>query len=211
MKLAVLGSTGRTGKLVVQHALDRGHHVKALGRRAESITIAHPHLAIVQADAHDTEAIDAALTGCDAVVSALGIGASRKPTTVYSDGARNVLTAMASHHIDRLAVISASPAGERSDQPLLDRRVMMPILDLFFGTSYQDMRRMEALLSASDVNWISLRPPRLLDRPRTGAYRIQPDLPLPKARQITFSDLAMALLDVLDRPELYRHVCSVAN
>ena len=147
MKLGVLGSTGRTGKLVVQHALDRGHDVKALARRPETVTVAHPHLAVVQADAHDAEAINAALAGCDAVISALGIGASRKPTTVYSDGARNVLSAMASHNIDRLAVISASPAGDRSEQPFMDRRVMMPILDLFFGTSYQDMRRMEAVLA----------------------------------------------------------------
>jgi putative NADH-flavin reductase len=151
------------------------------------------------------------LAGCDAIVSALGIGASCKPTTVYSDGARNVLTAMASHNIDRLAVISAAPADDRSAKPLLDRRVMMPILDLFFGASYDDMRRMEAVLGASDVNWISLRPPRLLDRPGVGAYRVQPGLPLPKARHIIFSDLAIALLDVLDRPDLYRHVCSVAN
>ena len=166
MKLAVLGSTGRTGKLVVQHALDRGHHVQALARRPETVTLVHPDLTVAQADAHDAEAIDAALAGCDAIVSALGFGANRRPTTLYSDGARNVLTAMASHNIDRLSVISAAPAGDRSAQPLLDRRVMMPILDLFFGASYDDMRRMEAVLGASDVNWISLRPPRLVDRPR---------------------------------------------
>lgn len=62
---------------------------------------------------------------------------------------------------------------------------MMPILDLFFGASYDDMRRMEAVLGASDVNWISLRPPRLVDRPGVGAYRVQSDLPLPKAPRIS--------------------------
>ena len=211
MKLAVLGSTGRTGKLVLQHALDRGHHVNALARRLDAVTIVHPRLALFQADVHDSAAINAALAGCDGVVSALGIGASRKPTTVYSEGIRNVLRAMSAHNVDRLSVISASPAGDRSAQPLLDRRLMMPILDQFFGASYQDMRRMEGVLSASNVNWVSLRPPRLLDRPSRGTYRVQPDLPLPNARQITYSDLAAALIDVLDRPDLYRHVCSIAN
>jgi uncharacterized protein len=72
MKVAVLGSTGRTGKRVVQHALDRGHHVQALARRPETVTLVHPYLIVVQADAHDAEALDATLAGCDAIVSALG-------------------------------------------------------------------------------------------------------------------------------------------
>lgn len=79
MRIAVLGSTGRTGKLVVQHVMGRGHHVQALARRPETVTLVHPDLTVAQADAHDAEAIDAALAGCDAIISALGFRRESPP------------------------------------------------------------------------------------------------------------------------------------
>ncbi|WP_073386350.1 NAD(P)H-binding protein [Jatrophihabitans endophyticus] len=89
----------------------------------------------------------------------------------------------------------------------------MPVLDRFFGASYADMARMETVLvhSPAPVQWVSLRPPRLLDRPGRNSYRIQVDQPLPRARSITYADLATALLDARDRPDLFRHVAYVAN
>jgi hypothetical protein len=73
------------------------------------------------------------------------------------------------------------------------------------------MRRMEAILQeTAEVDWISLHPPRLVNKPAKGAYRID-TRPLPKARAITYGDLATALLDSLTRQDLYRHAAYVAN
>jgi nucleoside-diphosphate-sugar epimerase len=74
------------------------------------------------------------------VVSALGVGTSRARTRVYSEGIANVLEAMRSHGIGRLAVISAAPVGPRGEQPFLERRVVMPVLERLFAC-YEDMRR----------------------------------------------------------------------
>jgi hypothetical protein len=111
----------------------------------------------------------------------------------------------------KLAVISAVPAGPWDAQPLFQRRIALPILQRLFGASYDDMRRMEAILQdATDVDWISLRPPRLVDKPPKGTYRID-TRPLANARAITYGDLATALLDSLTRKDLYRHTAYVAN
>lgn len=144
-------------------------------------------------------------------MSALGIGASRQPTVVYSTGIANVLKAMGSQSISRLAVISAAPVGPRSEQPFLQRHVLMPVLDRVFGATYDDMRRMEDRLRASAVDWVALRPPRLVDKPATGRYRVDATGPLPKGRRITYADLATALLDALDNPDLYRRTAYVTN
>ena len=84
------------------------------------------------------------------------------------------------------------------------------MLHRFFGASYDDMARMEAILRACDLDWVCLRPPRLVDRPATGSYRLGPDGHLDRARKISTSDLATALLDVLDRRDLYRRSTIVA-
>ncbi|CAI7978166.1 NAD-dependent epimerase/dehydratase [Frankia sp. Hr75.2] len=211
MKIAVVGATGRTGALVVEQALARGHRVTAVARRPEAVPARHDNLQVAAADVLDRDTLLPALAGVEAVVSALGAAAGREPTTVYSTGVRNLLGAMRAGGAGTIAVISATPAGPRGELPFLERRLMMPVLDRFFGEAYADMRRMEDILRTSDADWISVRPPRLIARPGTGSYRVATEAPLPRARSITYSDLAMALLDVLDRRDLHRRAVTVAH
>lgn len=157
---------------MVSQALARGHQVIAVARHPNVAAVQDARLASVASDVLDQDSVIQALAGADSVVSALGIGASRDPTVVYSQGTANILRAMDVHAIRKLAVISAAPVGPRTEQPLLQRRIVMPILERIFGATYHDMRRMEAELERSELDWVSLRPPRLLDKPATGSYRI---------------------------------------
>jgi putative NADH-flavin reductase len=211
MHIAVIGATGHTGRHVVTQALARGAHVSALARHPDRLTIRSDRLTSSATDVLDPAALTDALAGCEAVVSALGVGTSRAATELYSRGVTNVLTAMAAHRIRRLSVISAAPAGPRAQQPLLERRVIMPILDRLFGATYRDMRKMEGVLDSSDLDWICLRPPRLVDKVAEGHYRVDVGKPLPKSRTLTFADLAAALLDSLDRTDLWRQHVYIAN
>ena len=210
-RIAVIGANGHTGRIVVEHALVAGHEVIAVARRHEPSETEADNLIKARADVRDPDALTRALHGADAVVSALGIGTSRAPTDVYSTGMRNTLSAMRSNGAATLTVISAVPAAPWADQPAVQRRIALPILQRIFGATYDDMRRMEAiLLETTDIDWIALRPPRLLDKPPKGSYRIDTQ-PLSKARAITYGDLAAALLESLSRPDLYRHAAYVAN
>jgi putative NADH-flavin reductase len=210
MKIGVVGATGRTGMQVVEQALVRGQDVVALARHAEALP-RYPGMVGATADVLDRAVVAELLAGTDAVVSTLGIGASKEPTVVYSEGIANVLHAMDTHGIRKLAVISAVPAGPRVEQPFMQRHVIIPILERVFGASYDDMRRMEELLHGSYLDWVCLRPPRLVSKKPTGRYRLDASRPLAKARSITYADLATALLDSLDRPDLYRRTAYVAN
>jgi putative NADH-flavin reductase len=185
VQIAIAGAAGRTGLQVTDHALDRGHRVKALARRPESILRQSDRLATVAIDVLDRDALADALAGCDAVISTLGVGTSRAPTQLYSQGIANVLHAMHVHTVRRLAVVSTAPVGPRDQQPFLERRIAMPILDRLFRSTYDDMRRMEAVLGQSDVDWVCLRPPRLVAKNAVGAYRLDADRPLAKARSLT--------------------------
>jgi putative NADH-flavin reductase len=210
MKIAVIGANGHTGRIVVKDALARGHQVVAVARTDQVSEPDDHNLTNARADVRDAGALMHALVGTDAVISALGVGASRAATDVYSTGVSNTLAAMKSNGAAKLAVISAVPAGPSAELPILQRRIAVPLLRRIFGF-YDDMRRMEAILGeATEVDWISLRPPRLVNRRPRGRYRI--DLhPLPKGRAITYGDLATALLDSLERQDLYRHAAYVAN
>ena len=211
MKIAVIGAAGRTGRQVVRQALDRGHEVVAVARSPEKLRIAGERLTVAPADVHDAGALATAVVGADAIVTTFGAAAGRQPTDVYSAGMTNVLAAMDGDGIRRLAVISASPVGPRAEQPTALRLLVLPILDRVFGGAYADLRRMEAVLSRrGDLQWTCLRPPRLVDRPAKGAYRLD-RRPLPRSRSLTYPDLATALLDCSDGTEARSGMLFVAN
>jgi uncharacterized protein len=93
MRIAVLGATGGTGRLLVAQALERGHQVDAIVRDPGLATFpARPDLAIHQGDVHDEASIAAAIAPGAVVVSALGL-ASRKDAGTLTAGARAVLAA----------------------------------------------------------------------------------------------------------------------
>jgi uncharacterized protein YbjT (DUF2867 family) len=69
MNLTVLGATGTQ---LVEQALAAGHHVTALARWPEKLTITNPNLHVVQGDATDRAAVTQAMKGADAVISTLG-------------------------------------------------------------------------------------------------------------------------------------------
>lgn len=210
MRLGVIGAAGRTGRLVVEQALSRGHQVRALARQPEKIGLQHPELDTVPVDVRDAGALTAAVAGCDALLSTIGGALSRGATDLYSQGVANELQAMAANKITILQVVSAAPAGPLQEQPFAARQIMFPVLWRFFGNQYEDTRRMEAVLRSSTVDWIVLRPPRLVSKPATGNYRVDTK-PLDRTRRITYPDLAAALLDLLARDDLSRKAVYVAN
>jgi uncharacterized protein YbjT (DUF2867 family) len=174
MRITVFGATGPTGRRVVEQALAAGHRVVAVARRPEDVP-AREGLTVVAADATDPQAVDAAVAGSDAVLSALGARPSRRPVAVYSEGVRNIVAAMGRHGVRRLVVVSSSvldpawrPSGEFFFNHVLDPYVNRVIA----RTAHQDMRRMEALVRASGLDWTIVRPSGLFDHPEVTAHRL---------------------------------------
>ena len=164
----------------MRQALDRGHSGGRGRALARKLGVSGDRLTVATADVHDADALAAAVAGADAIVTTFGAAAGRNPTDVYSSGITNVLGAMDAGGTRRLAVISASPAGPRAEQPAALRLLVLPILDHFFGGADADLRRMEAVLAPPGRPGLDrLRPPRLLDRPAKAAYRLDRK-PLPR-------------------------------
>ncbi len=212
MKIAVLGPTGGTGRQVVKQALRAGHHVTAVARTPDALIDDHPNLRVRAGDVLDPASLEGAFDGAQAVLSALGSHSSRAPTILYSRGTANVRAEMRRAGVRRLLAISADPASPPEQKSLLDRLIVHPLLHLFFGGSYADLRRMEAdLRAADDVDWTVFRPPRLRDGDATGAYRAAAEARLPRARAITRADLAAAMLAAIEDTSLLDKSVAIAN
>jgi uncharacterized protein YbjT (DUF2867 family) len=178
MKLAVFGANGPTGRRLTQLALDEDHDVVAFTRRPEAFPIEHGHLEVVGGDVHEAGAVAAAIDGTDAVVSTLGVPFAKTPISVYSDGAANIVAGMHLAGIKRLVCVTSSSVGPHPE-PLggfIFEKIMQPyVVNKLGKTVYDDMRRMEAMVSASDLAWTIVRPSGLFEAPAVSAYSVAID------------------------------------
>jgi putative NADH-flavin reductase len=177
MKLAVFGANGPTGRHLTQLALDDDHDVVAFTRHADAFPIAHHRLEVAAGDVHDATAVASAIDGADAVLSTLGVPFAKTPITVYSHGVANIIAGMHSAGIERLACVSASALSPHPE-PLggfIFEKIMRPYVIKLGKTVYDDMRRMEAIVSASDLAWTIVRPSGLFEAPAVSAYGVAID------------------------------------
>jgi putative NADH-flavin reductase len=168
MKLVIFGSTGATGRHLVDQALDTGHGVTAVARQPDRLDdLAHADLSVLRGDVLVPEDVERAVEGQDAVLCAIGAGAD--PTTVREDGTRNIVEAMEKAGVSRLICLSSLGVGDsRANLPFFTRTV---IVGIFLRHAFADHERQEAVVRQSSLDWTIVRPPHLNDGPRTGDYR----------------------------------------
>lgn len=212
MKVVVFGAHGATGQLVVEQALSAGHHVVAVIRRPDEYPVTHANLEIARADVSDPQAVDRAVAGADAVLSALGVPFTRKPIDVYSVGTRNIASAMSRHGVKRIVVVSSSATDphHHADGGFLLNRVLQPLVIATIGkTTYRDMRAMETLLRESDLDWTIMRPSGLFDAPTVSQYELYED----EAPGIFTSraDLAASMLEQVTSDKYVRKAVAVTT
>src|SRR5437899_10573309 len=91
--IVVIGSTGRTGRLVLDEGLRRGHSMTAFTRRPDGLAGIRGLRSVVRGDGRNLDDIRRAVAGPDAVISIVGAD-GRGPTTVLGDVTRAELEAM---------------------------------------------------------------------------------------------------------------------
>ena len=106
MRILVIGSTRGTGQQVMQQAIAAGHMVTALARDPTRLDVQHDRLSVVRGDVLDPATLAPAMAGQEAVISSIGVTA-RRPTTLYSEGMRNIIQAMHATDVKRLVAVSA--------------------------------------------------------------------------------------------------------
>jgi len=196
-RLIIFGATGGTGQEVVKQALNNGHKVTIIIRRALSFPFQHPQLKIVQGDVLQLSTFAGEMQGKDAVISCLGVGSSRKPTTLYSEGIQNIVAAMELAGVDRLVCISAGALYVNKQMGFFVRLLTKLVLQKIFKEMYDDMRLMEVIVEKSKLNWTIVRPPMLKDTPLTGIYRTAIATHIKRPFSIGRADLAHFMLSIL--------------
>lgn len=191
MKLIVFGPTGGTGQHLVAQALLAGHEVTAFTRNPAALD-ARQGLTVVVGSTLDSNAVERAIAGHDAVLCALGGRPWRRRARVCSRAVHNIAPSMAKHGIRRIVAISTFGAGNsRTQVGWLARTLLFGIV---LRSELADKESMERELSATDLEWTVVRVGLLTDDKARGMWRAADDDSIRGMGKIARADVAAFML-----------------
>jgi len=196
MRIAVFGARGRTGRLLVDEALARGHELAAITRAPWGEH--EGDLRVVVGDARDPGVVAATLDGAHAVISVMALAEGTEPTTSLSDATRTIVELMPGAGVPRIVVTANSAVFH-------DREVANP-----YAIVAAEHRRNLAMLRASGVAWTVLAPGLLTDDEPAGEVETALEAQA-KGRKVPRVVLAGLALDALERNEWIGRVVGVAE
>lgn len=171
MKIVVFGASGGLGRKLVEQALEAGFIVTAFVRSPEKFTVKRPNLTVFQGDAMDAAAVEKAIAGQDAVVSALG--PTRPPVPhMMETAAKNIVAGMKKHGVRRIVSTTGAGVRQPEDHPKFVDRFFAFLLSLLAKDVVLDSAANVRVIQGSELDWTIVRFPRLVNGERTGKYRV---------------------------------------
>lgn len=199
MKVAIFGANGRTGRLLLKEAVERGWDVRILVRDPAKLR-ALDGVSVFVGDSRSLHSVNSAIQGVDAVFSCLAMADITGPATDLSDCIKTTVEAMSQQGIQR--IIHVGSAGEL-DHPGGGYRNQEGLPDFLQYVSIEQVRCYEALRD-SDLDWTVMCPSWLQEDIPVGKYRYEiEDLP-DGSEETGYADLARLMVEMVDRPESIR-------
>jgi putative NADH-flavin reductase len=212
MRIAIIGASGQIGAFIRDEALVRGHHLTAIVRHPEKITVQNPSLTVVKADILK-EKVDELVKGHDAVISAYNPGWSNPD--IYNEqieGYKAIISGVKKSGIKRLLVVGGAGTLEVAPGVQLLDTASFP--ENIKGGVLATKEVLYMLRKEKELEWTFLSPPAsIAPGERTGHYRLGKDQLLKDKQgesKISTQDYAVAMLDELEHPQHIRERFTVA-
>ncbi|MFJ8194107.1 NAD(P)-dependent oxidoreductase [Streptomyces sp. NPDC096094] len=204
MNIVVFGAGGRAGRQAVAEAHRRGHQVTAVVRNPASYRNLSD-VRVAMGDVTDTASIAQAAVTHDAAISAAA-DLSVPPDEFFTASSRALITGLSDAGVRHLVVVGLASIMPGASGALLMDEPGYPSEYRSFSLGHAAGL---AELRKCDLNWTYMAPAGDFDHEGTptGRYRIA-EHGDPTSR-ITYSDLAIALIDEIETPRHHQAAVSV--
>jgi putative NADH-flavin reductase len=168
MKILILGITGRTGKLIAEEALKRGHTIAGIARDKSKVSFSN--VEIFEGNPYDYETVEKAIIGCESVISTLNIfpqtqglfSKIRTPLDIMSVSIKNTVNLMEKNGIKRIVVMTAMGVGDSYKELPGFFALMVKVTNIKYAYADHDLQ--EKILENSSLDWTVVRPVGLNDK-----------------------------------------------
>ncbi len=173
VKLAILGGTGLTGRLLLALALGRGMEVTALAREPAKLAEFHGSLTTVEGTVTDPAVVEQVVAGTSAVLSVLG-RAKGSPEDLLTTSSRNMVAAMRKLGVKRIVILTDTSVEDPMDRPPFVHKILRRVLRSMNSKLVHDSVPAARVIADSGLDWTLVRAPILTNGPRKGNYKVGP-------------------------------------
>jgi uncharacterized protein YbjT (DUF2867 family) len=159
VNITVFAATGAIGELVVDDLLHAGHTVRGYARNPDKVPATWPgRVDVTIGDIGDADAIDHAVDGSNAVISALGPSLNRKAHGLpLIEGTQHIVDAMHRHQVRRYIGLATPSVLDPRDKPTLQARLVGMMGRTMLSRAYRELLGMSAIITESDLDWTIVR------------------------------------------------------
>jgi putative NADH-flavin reductase len=211
MKIAILGSTGFVGKVLINKAVVAGYQVKTLARYPERLEYIKDKVEIIKGNVFEPLSIDATIEDTEAVISTIGPPPDKKcDPSLYENAMKDIVRSMDKYGVKRYIHIGgAGHAGGEDEKWTLNRRFLRLFLNLF-GKQILVAKHMEwEVLKTSDLDWTLVRPPRIANEVASG--NISANEKKLESLKVSVGDLTDFILEQITSKEWIRKAPLVSS
>jgi putative NADH-flavin reductase len=210
MKIAIFGSTGFLGKVLLKKALERGYEVKTLVRNPEKLGEFKDKVEFLQGDIFQTKKVSECVSGVKAVFSTVPPEGDTKEPEKYGKAMKDLVGILEEKGIKRLIYIGGAVVlGGKNENWTLGRRFLRLFLSMTWKGGLIAKKMEWEELKKSKLDWTLIRPPAILPGKSKGKL-IADEKNLPKV-SVYAEDLADFMLDQIDSKDWIKKVPLVAS
>lgn len=208
MKITLFGATGMMGKCLIDQARIHGHSVRAFGRNVfTKLPTGRKNLELFKGSLFEDDDIEAALDGCDAVLSAIGGDVNGLDKT-RSLGMKHIVQGMEKTGVKRIVAIGGMGILQADENQLLFRTPAFP--EIYKPVSIEHFEAWQHLQNSS-LDWTMVCPPDLVDAEFTAKFITKKDYPAVGVMHINTSDLAEFMVRQLESDKFLHCRVGISN
>lgn len=193
MHIFLVGGAGRTGRYILEYALEAGHDVTALVRE-QPLHIEHPSLEVIKGDLITGEEWTSYIFPGTAIISAISAPKDQKDLLIVA--AERLVEAGEKGGASRIILLGGAGSLKVGEQQLL--RELPDFPTVFKDVSAAHLRASH-VVEKSSMGWTVFCPPDIKTGERTKNYRTQETFVLDQTKWISFQDLADAIIRSINR------------
>jgi putative NADH-flavin reductase len=211
MKIAILGSTGFLGKVLLKKALDDGYKIRTLVRNPEKLGEFKNSVDFIQGNIFETNKIEEIIKGTEVVISTVG-PPQRNPKNPekYKKAMKNLVTALEKQNIKRFIHIGGAvhPGGENENWTM-GRRLLRLFLNLTWKPGLVAKQLEWEVLKESNIDWTLVRPPQITKGGST--EKVKADEKNLARTKINVADLSNFIIDQINSKNWIKKAPLVAS
>jgi putative NADH-flavin reductase len=212
MKIAILGSTGFLGKVVLKKALDEGYLIKTLVRSPEKLGEFKDKVEFIKGCVTQTYKLEETVRGVEAVIST--IGPPMKKTgdpELYKNAMIKLIAVLENQNIKRFIHIGgAAHLGGVNENWSIGRKILRTVLKIIAKPVLVAKQLEWDVLKKSSLDWTLVRPPGIMKEIFKGKGIIADEKNLTRTK-VNVEDLAGFIVEQINSKDWIKKAPLVAS